>query len=196
MTETTVKKLSKIDEAVSQKLRSLDRLINNMDFEEVGEFEITESVDKSLFVDIPKMGIYFFEIRIPIEVRNSKNWSEWSSEFATTWDNTKRDNGTKYKSPKTYAKRINSHKELKEWVPLYIGKSKEMWNDSKGRIDEHFNHSPAASTYSLKLCARNYLQNKTIRLSVIPFNVTSYDAIAPRIESKKRDELNPIIGKQ
>ncbi len=81
-----------------------------------------------------------------------------------------------------------------KWVPLYIGKSKTL----KSRIKEHLNDPLETTRGGLKIGKRDFLKGKTIRISVIEFDskIENYDVIAPYIENMKRNDLNPIIGKQ
>lgn len=202
-TKSLKEKLDTIDSAITKRLKSLDGLIDKMEFREIGEFILTESIDKKSFNSVGTMGVYFFELKTSEQTRKDYSWTSWTEEFITKWDAPKHSVDKKYKSPLIYKGRIKAHSQLKEWVPLYVGISKDMTlrpssddQKSKGRMDQHFNHSADEPTYSLKLCARENLRGETIRLSVIEFDVNSYNEIAPNIEAKKRTQLNPIIGKQ
>lgn len=91
--------------------------------------------------------------------------------------------------------RIKSHTPVKlnQWIPLYIGKSK---NISK-RLQEHvFSKDMNAKTYALKLSHRKNLMGKSFRITAIEVNVKNYDLILPVLESTLRNRINPIIGRQ
>lgn len=127
-----------------------------------------------------------------IEIKNDNtftSFNEWIDHFRVRWENEKY---LKKFTPNLKKVRIKTHSDLKEWIPIYIGKSKNI----STRIGEHIYKELDKTTFALKLMARENLKNETFRLQTIKIGVTNYDAIVPRIESYFRDEINPIIGKQ
>lgn len=88
--------------------------------------------------------------------------------------------------------RIHAHSQFNEWIPLYIGKSRNIG----GRITEHVHQVKDRRTFSMKLKARTNLHGNVLRVSWIPLDVVNYDMIAPAIESMLRDRINPILGRQ
>ncbi|ENW08420.1 hypothetical protein F934_00007 [Acinetobacter beijerinckii ANC 3835] len=95
-------------------------------------------------------------------------------------------------TPNFQKKRINHHVSLAEWMPLYLGKSKNVGK----RVLEHINLAINKKTYALKLKARRDMSNYKLRLCAVPIEVQHYDIIVPVLESKLRDRFNPLIGKQ
>ena len=88
--------------------------------------------------------------------------------------------------------RINQHTELKELIPMYIGKSKQIG----GRVRQHIYKELGKPTFALKLNARENMRNKTFRLNVIRVPPENYDWVMPVIEKTLRNRINPIIGRQ
>lgn len=89
-------------------------------------------------------------------------------------------------------KRIRQHTTLPEWMPLYIGKSKQVGK----RVWEHINLDLTKSTFAMKIKARPTMAARQFRLSTFRLDVKNYNIIAPALESAFRDRINPLIGKQ
>lgn len=88
--------------------------------------------------------------------------------------------------------RIKQHSELKEWIPLYIGKSKNIGN----RLREYRYLGRDNKTYALKLQSRDHLKDDRFRISTVRIDVINFDWIMPVAERYFRNERNPIIGRQ
>ncbi len=196
--------LTEVDEKITENIISLEKLVKKNNFDKNILITTTITCEEIIIPDIDNlssMGIYFFELKLDGQITNKEKWIKWTNGFKTEWDKPKRKNGEKLKAPITYKGRIEAHYKKKntffktmKWIPLYLGKSQEL---SK-RINEHLNDELNDTTYSLKLGKRNFLKGKTIRVSVIEFDakIKNYNVIAPHIERIKREDLNPIIGKQ
>lgn len=111
----------------------------------------------------------------------------WISALQTQWGSSHIKN-----TPNFQKKRINHHVSLAEWMPLYLGKSKNVGK----RVLEHINLAIDKKTYALKLKARRDMSNYKLRLCAVSIEVEHYDMIIPVLESKLRDRFNPLIGKQ
>jgi hypothetical protein len=79
-----------------------------------------------------------------------------------------------------------------QWLPLYIGKNKDIYK----RIIEHIDLSPEKNTYAMKLRHRINTHGLEFRVTTLEFEVTNYDFIIPHIERSLREKYNPLIGKQ
>lgn len=131
-------------------------------------------------------GIY----RIDISTTESAcNVSEWIERFRIEWEH---DDFKKKFTPNLKKKRIAFHTVLPEWMPLYLGKSKNV----SSRVLEHIHLPLEKTTFALKLKARPEMEKYRLRLHVLPVLVQNYDLIVPALESALRNRFNPLIGKQ
>lgn len=178
--------IGKIDIELTRLFDSLDGKIQSIDLKEICRFQIQEASDKIPWHEINYSGIYLLEIKCDPSFNNFESWIE---NFKHRWED---DQYRKSFTPNIKKKRVNMHKELKEWIPIYIGKSKNI----ESRIHEHIYKEMHKTTFALKLNARENMKNDFFRLRTIRIEVQNYDAIVPRIESQLRNEINPIIGKQ
>ncbi|MCU0421632.1 MAG: hypothetical protein MUC81_02385 [Bacteroidia bacterium] len=176
-------------ETIDKKIQELNNEIENISkslrFAEAFEFSM------SSFENIPweKMncqGLYF------IEIKNDNKYStfkEWIDNFCEVWLDSRYEK--KFTSnPKKM--RIGKHSELKEWFPLYIGKSKKI----KNRVLEHIHLELHKPTFGLKLKVRENMQEAIYRVSYLNIQTANYDWIMPRLEKSLRDFYNPIVGRQ
>ncbi|WP_157970322.1 hypothetical protein [Albibacterium indicum] len=85
-----------------------------------------------------------------------------------------------------------AHKELKEWIPLYIGKSRNI----ASRIHGHIFRELDKTTFAMKLKSRENLYGQRFRISYIKLDVNNYDMLVPYVERRLRNKINPIVGKQ
>lgn len=81
---------------------------------------------------------------------------------------------------------------LSEWMPVYLGKSKNVAR----RVLEHINLPLEKTTFALKLKARPAMALRAFRFHALELKVENYDIIAPALESALRNRLHPLIGKQ
>ncbi|WP_371142422.1 hypothetical protein [Burkholderia cepacia] len=115
--------------------------------------------------------------------------SAWMQAFRAEWEH--EDYKRKF-TPNLKKKRINRHRSLPEWLPLYLGKSRNVG----ARVLEHLNLGLDKTTFALKLRARPTMATRAFRLHVLELRVENYDLIAPALEAALRDRFNPIVGKQ
>ncbi len=176
----------KIDNEICTFVKDIKDLAKELEFQQICEFYPGESLDKKYWDLLSYPGVYL------IEIKNDGGFDHinlWMENFKTEWE--KPEYIYKY-VPNLKKKRIERHIELKEWIPIYIGKSK--WVGS--RIKEHLYLDLERHTFALKLSSRVNFKASRFRISIIPINVINYDSIVPIIEKTLRDKLNPIIGRQ
>lgn len=131
-------------------------------------------------------GIY----RIDVSSADSAvSLSAWIEEFRLEWEHS---DFLKKFTPNFKLKRIAQHRHLNEWMPLYLGKSKNVGK----RVLEHINLELDKTTFALKLKARPSMKNRIFRLHTLRLPVKNYNLIVPALESALRDEFHPLVGKQ
>ncbi|ROI10751.1 hypothetical protein EGI11_02340 [Chryseobacterium sp. H3056] len=177
--------LEGISDKLSEIHSDLESYCSTLNFEEICEFTM-DNCNTIPWENLETKGIYLIEIK-----NNSSftDFSSWIDHFRTEWED---DMYKKKFVPNLKMKRIREHTELKDWVPLYIGKSKKI----SGRVHQHIYSAIEKTTFALKLNAREHIKKEQFRLSIIPLPFNNYNWIVPVIESTLRDKLNPIIGKQ
>ena len=180
-------KFDEIDKNLSGQMLLLKKETEGLKFKVVSEFKLEKSIRDIKFNNIEYSGVYLFEINI--DTKKYKSYKAWENEFIKKWRD-KRYHGMH--TPDLKIKRLSKHTELKSWMPLYLGKSK---NISK-RVEDHLFIGLEKTTFALKLAARENLYNTDIRLSAINIAVNNYDLIVPKIESQLREKIHPIAGKQ
>lgn len=142
--------------------------------------------DEGVIAEQKYPGIY----RIDVNTSGSHiDFKSWVMAFQDDWEHS----AIKVKfTPNTKKKRIKCHNTLNEWLPIYLGKSKNV----AARVLEHINLGIEKTTFALKLKARANMANRQFRLSALRLQVKNYDLIAPALEKALRNRFNPIIGKQ
>jgi hypothetical protein len=184
--KATMTNLEQIDKVFSTQLSELRELIATYDFNVQFEFKLDESSDYSNSLNkLSFPGIYLIEIK----TKNNQTFDDWLTNFKNQWE----DHKYKHKFvPNIKAKRTKQHSVLSEWIPLYIGKSKDI---SK-RIKEHLDLKLDRPTTALKLRERSNIYQQEFRVSTINIKVDNYDLIMPQFENLMRDRINPILGRQ
>ena len=170
-----------IDNDLNPIKERLKDLIDSLEFEFLCALD-----DEDKISDQSYNGLYLIEV---CTKGRHKNLESWISNFVNEWD------VPEYKAKftsTTKKKRIAKHKSLKEWMPLYLGKSSNVGK----RILEHINLPMDKRTFALKIKSRSNIEELSFRVSVIRLNVSNYQFIAPPLESGMRDKINPIVGKQ
>lgn len=178
--------IKNIDNELNKQFEKLTEIVKDLNFVEIVEFKLEEAAEKILWKNINYAGIYLLEIK---NNESFDSFQKWVDHFKNEWEN---DLYLKQFTPNLKKIRIRAHKELATWMPLYIGKSKNI----KIRIHEHIFKDLEKTTFALKLMARKNLKQEIFRLKTIKIEVENYDAIVPRIETQLRNRINPIIGKQ
>jgi len=179
-------KIEKIDNELDLLFDTLKKETSLIDFETICDFTIDNASRVIPWNDIVFQGVYLIEIK---NNRLFDNFDLWVEDFKSKWEDEKY---IKKFTPNIKKKRVKAHTELNDWIPLYIGKSKNIGS----RIHGHIYKELHKTTFALKLQARENLKNEVFRFKTIRIDVRNYDAIVPRIEWQLRDKINPLIGKQ
>lgn len=179
--------IHEIDEQLTAQSEQLKAAAADLFFLPAFEFDLSPSGLEDIPLDsLAYSGLY------QIEVKNSGNHAtihSWVTAFVAGWTD------PRYKRmfvPNPKKGRIMKHLTLSDWIPLYIGKSK---NISK-RVWEHIHLGLQQPTFALKLKHREHLLNDTFRLSTVRIDVENYYWIMPVLERSLRDKVNPIVGRQ
>lgn len=164
----------------------LIKYADSLEFEKVCEFNMDNCKINIPWRDIECSGIYFIEIKNDLRF---SDFTSWVTNFRKEWED------EKYKVhfvSNLRKMRIDKHKELNEWIPIYIGKSKKI----SERVYQHIYKELGKPTFALKLNARENIRKENFRLSVIKIGGDNYDWIMPVFEKNLRNRINPIIGRQ
>ena len=175
-----------IDEEITKQLELIRIFTNELHFEKICQFELNERLDNIPWEILSHSGLYL------IEVKNNDNFptfEEWVNDFKFRWED--KEYLRKF-TPNFKLKRIKAHTKLEEWIPLYIGKSKNI----KSRLHGHIYKDLSKTTFAMKLLARENMKKEIFKISVINLDLKNYDAIIPVIENNLRNRINPLIGKQ
>jgi hypothetical protein len=174
-----MERITKLDGTFSPLFEEIVKVASEIDMPFVCDLCDEEKIAKQSF-----RGIY----RIDISTAGSAfNVSEWIERFRIEWEH---DDFKKKFTPNLKKKRIAFHTVLPEWMPLYLGKSKNI----SGRVLEHINLPLEKTTFALKLNARPEMKKYRLRLHALPVLVQNYDLIVPTLESALRNRFNPLIG--
>lgn len=156
------------------------------DINNLPEIHFNEPILDCIINDIPAaFGIYCFYIKF------SKPMGK--SDFQELWDKDEIEN-----QPKVSLMRLREF-EKDTWTPLYVGKSENL----NKRVHQHLNLDKT-STYALKLKRRASL-NKIASYKVVYYSFEVSDNVLDKsliqfvitnLESKIRNKIEPIIGKQ
>ena len=157
-------------------------LSQNLTFSYICDLSDTKTIAAQTY-----KGIYLIEV---CTASIHADFDSWALEFRAEWDLPEYH---KKFTCTTKDKRIRQHGgALKEWMPLYIGKSKKVGE----RVMQHLTLEMEARTFALKILARPNMARRQFRLHTRQLEVKNYDFIAPALEKAIRDRINPIIGKQ
>lgn len=178
--------IEQIDKDITTQLEKVKEIGKELKFQEVCKFEVKDKIEEIPWGDLKHQGLYLIEVKSNVKHSNFKDWLE---EFKTKWEDPKY---IKSFTPNFKKKRIHTHSELKEWMPLYLGKSRNL----RTRIRTHIFKELHKPTFAMKLLARENLKGEIFRLSKIRLDVKNYDTIMPKVESQLREKINPLIGKQ
>jgi len=184
--QTIPETITGIDTAISEELFKLKTLLPLLEFEVICEFTIAENITEICGKAHAYPGIYFFEIK---NMNQSTDVSGWMQEFGAAWQHP--DYHMQW-VPGIKKGRIKKHLSIGEWVPLYIGKSRNVGN----RINEHILKELTKTTFAMKLKARKNLYGTKFKVNGLKLDVKNYDVIAPYLENLLRNQWNPIVGKQ
>ena len=157
--------------------------------------EIDSTVDMPLVCNLTQedeiaLHSYAGLYRIDVSTRGAEtDLARWLSVFQGEWEHA---DFKKSFTPNLKKKRIAKHATLQEWMPVYLGKSKDVAR----RVLEHINLPLHKTTFALKLKARPVMARREFRFHALPLPVVNYDVIAPALESALRNRFHPLIGKQ
>ena len=174
------------------RIMELDEQLSTLfrDFKVVaGELEMVNICDLSDEETIALQsypGVYRIDVST---AGNSADVSAWIEEFRLEWEHS---DFLKKFTPNFKKKRIAQHRHLNEWMPLYLGKSKNVGK----RVLEHINLELDKTTFALKLRARPGMSRRIFRLHTLRLPVQNYNLIVPSLESALRDRFHPLVGKQ
>ncbi|RXP54516.1 GIY-YIG nuclease family protein [Lutibacter sp. HS1-25] len=176
--------IKKIDSEISKQMTILKDEIKRLEFENNCEFILDEAKDLFNENGLNFKGVYLLEIK-----KDDKfgDFNEWFIYFKNKWVNHRFHN-----TPRLRKKSIENLKVDDNWIPIYIGKSKNVGK----RITQHLFLENDKPTYALKLESKKFLNNEKFRVKTIKLEVENYDQIVPVIENELRNRINPIIGKQ
>jgi hypothetical protein len=152
------------------------------------------NLDFSYVCDLPNQTVvesqtYHGIYKIDVGTDSGTELAAWIDNFRGEWDLAELHQSF---TCTTKDKRIKKHAVLLQWMPLYIGKSKNVAQ----RVAEHWRLPMKARTFALKISGRPNMRNRRFRLSTIRLPKENYDYIAPVVERTLRDRLNPLVGKQ
>lgn len=185
--------IKEFDNNISGYVEQLKEKIKDITFDSGKSVQFTISNDldsKSLFKYEKKQGVYLFELNLESENLNGVKKSTRINNFADNWAKKKNDS---FFSSSIIKKRLKTNQEFdQQWLPLYIGKSKDLYK----RISEHIELKPTSNTYAMKLKHRQNLEGVEFRFTTLEFDVDNYDFIIPYVERSLREEYHPLVGKQ
>ena len=137
-------------------------------------------------INIPsKPGVYYFEVHFLKKTCKKTFINKWGKH--------------KY-SPAANKENINiKERKLINWVPFYIGKSKEL----KERVTQHIKFPNCKTTYALRLSEKKDLL-KTLNIDKIRIRYFELDDFSnndiyfmvEQFEREVRNKFKPIVGKQ
>ena len=165
-----------IDKELTDQAYRISQIAEELKFVEQFQFDIGDEISSLDLSELNFPGVYYFEIQ---NSQCSNDIGSFLSDFKLKWE------APIYKGefvPNTKLKRLNKHTSTLEWVPLYIGKAKNISTRLKG----HFFMPLYRRTFAMKLSSRENLSGYRIRLSLIKIDVKNYDLIVPKIESHFR----------
>lgn len=186
--------LTEIDKIITSQLKLIDDKLSKIEFEEICEFKLNDiKKDFYLFNKLDYKGLYLFEIKRD----TNQNPIDWLDSFTQKFRGREKEFLHKF-TPNVVKKRKKEHtKSTNEWIPIYLGKSKNI----KNRVREHIFLELAKYTFALKLKERkidgiSIFGDELFRLKTIKVDVVNYDVIVTHLEKQLRKKLNPIVGKQ
>lgn len=174
-------KILEIDATLSELIQDVPRLAGLLEFQTVCELTDEKAIAQQLYP-----GLYKIDILATGSHETFRSWSSW---FVSEWV---RPEYERKFVPNPKKKRLAAHAELAEWIPLYLGKAKNVAN----RVWQHLHLPLEQPTTALKLKHRLNMTEHRFRLSTIRVDVKNYDLVLPQLERALRDKHNPILGRQ
>lgn len=175
-----IQRIEELDHQLTALFRGFDAISNELVVPVICELSDERAVGEQRYP-----GIY----RIDVDTAGPHNdFESWVAAFQADWEHA---DFRREFTPNTKKKRIRCHASFDEWLPIYLGKSREV----AARVLQHINLDLGRTTFALKLKARANMANRRFRLSALRLPVHNYDLIAPALEDALRDRFNPILGK-
>jgi hypothetical protein len=176
-----INRILELDAKLTPLFADLERITEALEMPLVCALSDEKTISEQVY-----SGIY----RIDVSTTGSSLMvGEWIQTLRTEWEH---DDFKKKFTPNFKEKRIAQHKVLPEWMPLYLGKSKNVG----ARVLEHINLPLHKTTFALKLKARPSMSTRSFRLHTLKLPVKNYDLIVPALEAALRNRFHPLIGKQ
>lgn len=147
---------------------------------------ICDLADEAKIASLSYPGIYRIDV---CSTGTTPDFKPWVDEFRAEWEH---EDFLKKFTANFKVKRIAQHKALQEWMPLYLGKSKNVGK----RVLEHLNLPLNKPTFSLKIKARPESSKRKFRLHALHVPVVNYNVLAMMLESSLRERFHPLVGKQ
>lgn len=179
-------KIKTIDTTLTKLLAGFAQLVASVPFQERGNLF---NADEVAAHDYP--GIYLIEVCT--RSASVQTLTDWISTFRDEWMHEMYRDMFVANPQKKRMKLHLAAGHLKEWMPIYIGKSKNI----SSRLREHISMELGKKTFAMKLDARPTMKTRQWRFSTISLEgVENYGVIAPQMESALRDCYHPIVGRQ
>ena len=140
--------LSEIDQRVSEALASLSDIAASVEMPLACALTDEAEIERHNYAVI-----YRIDIQTP---GAAADFHEWINELRSVWELEKRF------TPSLKKKRISGHTSLLDWMPFYLGKSKNVAK----RVIEHIHLPLDKTTYALKLKARPGIGSRAFRLTL------------------------------
>lgn len=178
---TRMNRLSAIDHQLSVLLAPLSVIAAEVDMPLICPLSDEREISRHTY-----RGLYRIDVST---IGENRDLAQWLSLFRSEWEHA---DFKKSFTPNLKKKRIAGHTVLSEWMPVYLGKSKNVAR----RVLEHINLPLEKTTFALKLKARPAMALRAFRFHALELEVENYDIIAPALESALRNRFHPLIGKQ
>lgn len=178
-----LQRIKELDNELTRVFADFQALAKTLDFQEICELS-----DEATIAEQRYPGIYKIEMYADTSHASFERWYEWFHEQWVTADY------ERMFVPNPRKKRVAAHrgKPLSPWVPIYLGKSRDV----AGRVLGHIRLKLSQPTTALKLAERVNMAGQRFRLSTVRIEVVNYDLIVPQIEGALRNYYNPILGRQ
>ena len=174
-------RIAQLDEQLSNLFEGFNAIANDLNINVICDLANESKIEQQKYP-----GIYLIDISA---AGIKSDATEWIEDLRAEWEH---EDFLRKFTPNFKKKRIAEHKQLAEWMPLYLGKSKTVGK----RVLEHINLGLDKSTFALKLKARAGMAKRQFRLSTLELRVKNYDLIAPALENALRNRFHPLVGKQ
>jgi hypothetical protein len=176
-----MERIHQIDQQLTDLFADIEQVAHSLSFELIGDLP---NVDRDA---LQFSGLYFIELWA--DTKYEGGLDGWLRNFQAAWD---REEFKKCFVPSCQRARMKKHDQLREWMPIYLGKAEKIGR----RIWEHLYLEKGKPTFALKLNARNLLEGNRYRLSVLRLPVSNYDVLAPKLEAALRRKYVPLVGRQ